>query len=85
MHQCLNVCYFGLIFMFSPDCRAKKLGMLFTILGSFAHFWIGKGPIFCPRIGLGKSLQLIFHYLISHRLKEYDVKPTLSLKIMENK
>ena len=38
MHQCLNVCYFGLIFVFSPGCRAKELGMLFTILGSFCSF-----------------------------------------------
>ena len=41
MHQGVNVyicnfAIFGLIFMeFSPNCTAKELGMLFTILGSF--------------------------------------------------
>ena len=62
MHQCVNVKihYFAIfvpIFMkFSPNCRAKELGILFTILEVFAYFWIGKGPIFGPKIGLGKSL-----------------------------
>ena len=41
---------------FSPKCRSKKWGMIYTILGSFAHFWIGKGPIFGPKSGLGNSL-----------------------------
>ena len=40
---------------FSPKCRTKKLGMIYnTIFGSFAHFSIGKGPIFGPKPGLGK-------------------------------
>ena len=47
---------FVLIFMkFSPKYIAKKLGMIYTILGSFDHFLIGKGPIFGPKSGLGKS------------------------------
>ena len=44
---------------FSPKCRTKKLGMLYTILGSFCSFlnWEGgKGPIFGPKSDLGKSL-----------------------------
>ena len=57
----VNICKFatfGLIFMkFSPNSRAKELGMLFTILGIFTYiFGLAKGPIFCPKIGLGKSL-----------------------------
>ena len=37
-------------------CRTKKLGMKHTNLGSFfAHFLIGKGPIYCPKSGLEKS------------------------------
>ena len=31
---------------FSPKYKAKKLGMIYTILGSFAHFLIGKRLIF---------------------------------------
>ena len=45
MHQCVNVikicnfAAFGPIFMkFSPNCRAEKLGMLFTILRSLFSF-----------------------------------------------
>ena len=43
-HQCVNVnisnfAIFGLIFVkFSSKCRAKELGMLFTILGSFCSY-----------------------------------------------
>ena len=50
MHQCMNVkncnfAVFGLIFMkFSPNCRAKELGMLFTIFGSFCSFLDWEGP-----------------------------------------
>ena len=85
---CINVWMFAILVWFS--CFHQAVGLrnwecYLLFWEVFAHFWIGKGPIFCPRIGLGKSLQLIFHYLISHRLKEYDVRPILSLKIMENK
>ena len=31
---------------FSPKCRTKKLGMIYTILGSFAMFLIGEGLIY---------------------------------------
>ena len=61
MYQCLNVNIYNFaifypIFMnFSPKCRAKELGIYFTNLGSFA-FFIGKGSIFGPKLGLGKSL-----------------------------
>ena len=41
---------------FSPNCRTKKLGMIYIIFGRFAHFLIGKGPLFGPKSGLGKSL-----------------------------
>ena len=30
---------------FSPKCRTKKLGMIYTILESFYHFLIGKADI----------------------------------------
>ena len=49
MHQCLNViicnfAIFGPIFMkFSPICRAKELGMLFTIWKVFALFLVWEG------------------------------------------
>ena len=45
---------------FSPKCRTKKLGI---ILGSFCSFLIGKGPIFGPKSGVGKSL--IMHAQLS--------------------
>ena len=35
--------------------------MINTILGSYAHFLIGKWPILGPKSGLGQSLQLSFH------------------------
>ena len=50
---------FARIFMkFQPKCRTKKLGMIYTILGSFAHFLIGKWSIFGPKSALGKSLHM---------------------------
>ena len=39
---------------FSPKYRTKKLGMMYTILGSFWPFVIGKGQILGPKSGLGK-------------------------------
>ena len=41
---------------FSPKCRIQNLGMIWSIFGSFAHFEIGKGPIFGPKSSLGKSV-----------------------------
>ena len=44
MHQCVNenICNFAIFgpicMKFSPNCRAKELGILFTILGSFSSF-----------------------------------------------
>ena len=54
------ICNFGIfvrIFIkFSPKCKPKKLGMIYTIWEVFAHLLIGKGQIFGPKTGLGKSL-----------------------------
>ena len=44
---------------FSPKCRTKKLGMLYTILVYFCSFLNGKGRLFSPKSGLGKSLILV--------------------------
>ena len=42
---------------FSQKCVSKKLGMVYILLGNFCLFFlIGKGPIFGPKSGLGKSL-----------------------------
>ena len=50
---------FDRIFMkFSPECRTKKLGMTYTTFGSFSHFSIGKGLLFGPKSGQGKSLDI---------------------------
>ena len=58
---------------FSPKCRTKKLGMIYTIWEVFAYFliWevfacflIGKGPIFSPKSGLGKSLTFLSYILL---------------------
>ena len=62
MHQCVNeyICKFSnfgpIIIKFSPNCRAKEFGMLFTILGSFCSFLDWKGADIRRKIGLGKSL-----------------------------
>ena len=49
-------CYFVRISMkYSPKCRTKKFGTIYTILGSFCSFLIRKGPVFSPKEGLGKS------------------------------
>ena len=56
--QTKQVIYFGIfyrIFMkFSLKCRTQILGMIYTILGSFCSFLIGKGPLLGPKSGLGK-------------------------------
>ena len=57
----VNICnfaIFGPIFMkFSPNCRAKELGMLFNIVGSFCSLLDREGvDILPPKLGLGKSL-----------------------------
>ena len=57
-HICVNVTllFFCTISMnFSPNCRAKEVGVLFTLLG---RFLIGKRSMFSPKIGIGKSLDL---------------------------
>ena len=45
---------------FSPKCRTKKLGMIYTIVGSFCYFLNWKGAIYGPKSGLGKSLYNVF-------------------------
>ena len=60
------ICNFDIlvrIFMkFSPKCRTKKLGMIYTILECFClYFLIGKETIFGPKSGLGKSLQISYY------------------------
>ena len=42
---------------FSPKCRTKKLGMIYTIPGCFCSFLIGKGLLFGPKSGLGKFVK----------------------------
>ena len=41
---------------FSPKCRTKKLGMIYTILGSFCSFLNWEGVGIRPQIVLGKAL-----------------------------
>ena len=51
--KCSCICNFAIfvqIFMkFSPKCRTKKLGIIYTILGSFCSFLNWKGPKIRPR------------------------------------
>ena len=37
---------------FSPKCRTKKMGMIYTIMEVVAHFLIGKGSILGPKSDL---------------------------------
>ena len=62
-----NFAIFGPIFMkFSPKCKTKKFGILYTILGSFAHFSIGKGQIFDKKIpDLEKEKEALFYMFIN--------------------
>ena len=46
-----------LIMKFSPKCRTKKLGMIYTILGSFCPFLNWEGVDIRPKSGLRKSLK----------------------------
>ena len=41
---------------FSPRCRTKKLGIIYTILGSFYSFLNWEGANIRPNSGLGQSL-----------------------------
>ena len=50
-HASVTANFVQIFMKFSPKCRTKKLG-------NFAHFLIGKGPIFFPKSGLGKSMVL---------------------------
>ena len=40
--------------VFSPKCRTKKLGMIYTILGSFCFFFNWEGAQNWPHIRLRK-------------------------------
>ena len=52
---CNFAIFVRILMKFLPKCKTNQLGMIYTILGSFRSFLIGKGPIF----GLGKCLPLI--------------------------
>ena len=55
-----NFGIFVRIFMnFSPKCRTKKLGMKYTILGSFCSFLNWEWADIRPKIRPRKSLMLI--------------------------
>ena len=55
-----NFCKFDQIFMkFSPKCRNKKLGMIYTIFGSFCSPFNWEGAVIWLQSSLGKSLQNI--------------------------
>ena len=66
----VNICNFanfGPIFMkFSPNCRAKVLGMLYTILGSFCSFldWEG-GDIRPPNMPRKIPVKNLRQYMLS--------------------
>ena len=41
---------------FSPKCRTKKVGMIYTILGSFPSFFNWEWAVIRPQIRLGKAV-----------------------------
>ena len=50
-HASANFAIFVQIIMkFSPKCRTKKLGIIYTILGSFCSFFNCKGADIRPQI-----------------------------------
>ena len=49
------MCNFNIFGLLSYNFH-QNVGILFTIWEVYAHIWIGKGPIFGPKIELGKSL-----------------------------
>ena len=56
---------------FSPKCRTKKLGMIYTILGSFCSFLNWEGADIWPRIRPRKIPGLIFCMMIHIGLKSF--------------
>ena len=65
-----NFAIFGRIFMkLSPKCRTKNWGMIYTNSGSFYFFLNWEGPIFSPKSGLGKSLQLSMKFILLINVK----------------
>ena len=48
----------------SPKYRTKKLGMIYTIFGSFCSFLIEEGMIFCPKSGIGESRRVKFCFIV---------------------
>ena len=53
---------------FSPKCRTKKLGTIYTFWEVFVYFLTGKGPIFGPKSGLGKYLSFRGSFMSAHVL-----------------
>ena len=60
----VNICnfaIFGLIFMtFSPKCRAKSLGILFTILGTVCSFLNWEEADIKPQVRPNKIPVLVY-------------------------
>ena len=58
------ICNFGIfvqIFMnISPKCRAKKLGSIYMILGSFCSYFTWEGANIQPKIWPGKIPAICF-------------------------
>ena len=65
-HASVTAIFVQIFMKFSPKCRTKKLGMIYTILGSFCSFLIGEEPIFGPTSDLGKSLLLAILNVLAH-------------------
>ena len=66
---------------FSPKCRTKKLGMIYTILGSFCSFFNWEGADIRPQIIPGKipsQDKTVFLNTI------YDLKSTLCAYLFQN-
>ena len=57
-YSCIcNFSIFVKIFLkFSPKCRTKKLGIIYTFGKFLLHYELERGSIFNPKSGLGKSL-----------------------------
>ena len=55
---------------FSPKCRTKKWGVIYTILGSFCSFLNWEGTDILPQIRLRKPPEISFVNFIQERLIE---------------
>ena len=54
---------------FTPRCKTKKFGIIYTILGSFYSVFNWDGPILGTKSGLGKSLDMVEHALYNTPLQ----------------